>query len=160
VRVSDRQIREVIDALCAEHGRASGAAVRAELERLYQARGGVQRIYRLLAESRGLNRDSDAARLAARIVELEGALTEALRRAELAEHRERVHQDWAATQIDSLRTRLRDAELSPRVKGVPHDEYLQLHRTLAATRLRLAELEAQQAGRASADVSLVGSRVR
>jgi len=107
-----------------------------------------------------LTRDTNAAQVAARVTELEGALTEALRRAELAEYRERVHQEWAATQIDSLRTRLRDAELAPRVKGVSHDDYLQLHRTLAATRLRLAELEAQQAGRAPVDASLLVLRDR
>jgi hypothetical protein len=147
VRVSDLQIRQVIEMLRARDGRASGAAVRAELARRYGARGGVTRVYRLLAAVEGPVLDVESAHRATRIGELERALADALRRAELAEHRERVHQEWAASQIDALRTRLRAIEGSPRVQGVSHEDYLQLHRALAATRLRLAELEAAVSGR-------------
>jgi hypothetical protein len=147
VRVSEPQIREVIEILRARNGRASGAAVRAELARRYGARGGVTRVYRLLAAAEGAALEAESTNLAKRIGELERALAEALRRAELAEHRERVHQDWAASQIDALRSRLRAIEGSPREQGVSHEDYLQLHRTLAATRLRLAELEAGISGR-------------
>ena len=53
MRVTDRQIHEVIETLKARDGRVSGAAVRTELARRYGARGGVSRIYRLLGAARG-----------------------------------------------------------------------------------------------------------
>jgi hypothetical protein len=74
-----------------------------------------------------------------------------LRRAEIAEHREIAHQDWAANQIFALRERLRELEQTPRAHGVPHEQYLEVHRSLAAARARVAELEAQLTAHPSQD---------
>lgn len=142
MRVTDRQIQEVLTALEAEEGRASGARVRAELARRYGVRGGVARVYRLLASARGAARTHGADGLAPHVIELQQALAAALKRAELAEHRETAHQDWAANQIYALRSKLRELEAAPRVQGVRHEEYLEIHRKLAVARLRIAELEA------------------
>jgi hypothetical protein len=154
VRVSDRQIQDIILALRTRHGRITGARVRAELDRQFGVRGGVARIYRLVAQARDgralldtrLDTTLDINGLAARVAELERALAVAVERATLAEHREVAHQERAASQIYALREQLREAQESPRVQGVRHEDYLQVHRALAAARLRIAELEARAAG--------------
>jgi len=144
MRLTDRQIRGVIDALQAEQGQVSGVALRAELARRYGARGGVSRIYRLLAEARGAARSEEAQAMAGRVRELEVAL-EAMRvRAETAEHREIAHQDRAAVEIHNLREKLRELQRVPRQQGVQHEQYLRAYREVIQLRQRVAQLERER----------------
>jgi hypothetical protein len=145
MRVTDRQIHAVIDALRADEGRVTGARLRRELAHRFGARGGVARVYRLLAVVRDASSDEAVDVARARALDLERQLASAVHRAELAEHREVAHQDWAANQIFALRERLRELEQAPRAQGVRHEEYLEVHRALAAARGRVAELEADLA---------------
>ena len=127
MRVTDRQIQEVIESLKTRDGRVTGAAVRTELARRYGARGGVSRIYRLLGAARGEAQSAESQSL--------------LERAERAEHREVAHQDRAAVEIHNLREKLRELQTAPRIQGVQHDQYLRAYREVVRLRARVAELE-------------------
>jgi hypothetical protein len=146
MRVTDAQISEVIRAVETRDGRASGAAVRAELARRFGARGGVSRVYRLLDQAHGAAKATESAALGARVQELEADLAAMTARAELAEHREVAHQDWAANQIYELRQKVRQHELEPKVQGVKHEQFMRVFREVIALRRRVAELEERDAG--------------
>lgn len=145
MKVTDAQIRQAIHAVETRTGRVSGPAVRDELARRHGgARGGVARVYRLLAQARGAARYAEADGLVARVRALESQLELTTARAERAEHREVVHQDRAAMEIHALREKLRALEKSPAVLGVRHEDYLALYREVVHLRQRVAELEAGQ----------------
>jgi hypothetical protein len=141
MRISDADIRAVIADLTAQAGQASGAAVRAELQRRHGARGGVTRVYRVLDQSRRGARHEESRALAERVCELEQQLAGMTERAERAEHRELVHQDRAAVEIHRLREKVRELEMAPRVQGVRHEEFMRVYREVVALRKRAAELE-------------------
>lgn len=151
MRLSDADIRAVITDLERQQGRASGAAVRAELHRRHGARGGVARIYRLLDEARRGARHEESLSLADRVRELEQQLAAMTERAERAEHRELVHQDRAAVEIHALREKLREREVGNRTQGVQHEQFMRAFREVVALRKRVAELEAREARRARSD---------
>ena len=106
--LTEDSIRAAIRELAATGGRVTGVAVRSLLAARYGARGGVVRIYRLVHEAQRLSRDPAAPRPGgSRSDESREA---ALARADLAEERERVHQERWARETDALRSRLAKAE--------------------------------------------------
>jgi hypothetical protein len=153
MRVTDDQIREVIQDVERRDGRAIGTAVRAELERRHGSRGGVSRVYRLLDQAHGAAKARESAALAARVLQLEAELAAMTARAELAEHREVAHQDWAANQIYGLRQKLRALELEPKVQGVQHEQFMRAYREVIALRRRVAEFEERAAPRPERDAN-------
>ncbi len=150
MRISDAQIRVVIDDVERRSGRATGAAVRAELAKRHGARGGVTRVYRLLDEARRGARHAESLSLADRVRELEQQLAAMTERAERAEHREVAHQDRAAVEIYTLRDKLRQLEAGSRVQGVQHEQFMRVYREVIALRRRVAELEGRDASHGQA----------
>lgn len=140
MQVTDRQVHDVIRDLAERDGRVSGAAVRAELLRRHGARGGVARIYRLLAQGRADTEAAEAGAQQARIRELEAALAAMTARAELAEYREIAHQDRTALEIHTLRQQLSLAQQGRREQGVSHSDYLRLYKEVVQLRRELADL--------------------
>ena len=140
MQLTDRQVHDVIRDLVERDGRVSGAAVRAELARRHGARGGVARIYRLLAQGRAEAVGVEAAARQARIRELEAALAAMTERAELAEYREIAHQDRTALEIHTLRQQLSLAQQGRREPGVSHSDYLRLYKEVIQLRREVADL--------------------
>lgn len=131
--------------LFAAHRNVTLRMLTAELQRLHGASGRNARVGRILREISSRAPAETAAPL--RVVELEKALQEALRRAERAEARETAHQDlWArrmAEQADALERR-HQAALRAR-PDITLNQYLRLRQEHAAALLRLAEYEAREA---------------
>ena len=99
-RVSNAEVRAVIQELMVGKSLPSGASVRAALNARFGSRGGVERIYRLLADERQrLTPMPEPGSVEALQRELQ-AMRE---RAERAEHREQVHQTHWAEEVDRLR---------------------------------------------------------
>jgi hypothetical protein len=150
MRVTDAQIQAVIDDLRKQTGGATGSWVRAELARRHGARGGVARIYRLLGQTHGEVEAGESAAVSAKVQQLQTELAAMTKRAELAEHREVAHQDWAANQIYALREKLRQHELAPRAQGVQHEQFMRAYREVIALRRKVVELESRLAARPAA----------
>lgn len=115
MKLSDEQVREAMSALRERRVPLTGQRVRAELRQRFGAAGGTGRIFRMLTEPPppsppiidALQRELSAS-LARELAARERADV-ALARAELAEERERAHQDTWAREIDTLRLQLRAA---------------------------------------------------
>ena len=144
VLVKDEDVRELIRSLCEGQKLPSGAAVRMALGTHFGSRGGVARVYRLLAEERERrNPPAPAGSLEALQREVQ-ALRAQL---QLAHEREDASQTYWAEQVDRLRQRI--AELQPLARPLQRDaDVLLRHRLLHAER-RIAELEQQLQLRAS-----------
>ncbi len=112
-QVSDEAIIAIIEELRLPHRSPSGVAVREQLWARFGIRAGTQRVYRLLKAPPPLPPPIDPSAAARQIAELTRQRDEALRRAELAEYRERATQDRTATQIDTLRQRLKRLGADP-----------------------------------------------
>jgi hypothetical protein len=102
VKISDAEVLRVIAEVRQRDRVVRGTTIRDELRRRLGVRGGTQRIYRLLSEPSAATARADSGG-DARVAELEAALAAALHRAELAEHRERAHQDKWANELYELR---------------------------------------------------------
>jgi hypothetical protein len=103
-KLSGFQIEEIIDELRSRVSVLTGTMVRAELQRRFGVRAGTERIYRMLrAPSPTPAPPLQTSRSEERMLELEKALAAALKRAELAEHREQAHQDKWALELHELR---------------------------------------------------------
>jgi hypothetical protein len=110
-QVSDDAIVAIIEELRQPHRAPSGVQVREQLWARFGIRASTQRVYQLLkAPPPPPPPSADAAR---QIAELTAQRDAALRRAELAEFRERATQDRTATQIDTLRQRLKRLGADP-----------------------------------------------
>jgi hypothetical protein len=139
-RVSDAEVRAVIRELTVDKTLPPGAAVRRALESRFGSRGGVDRIYRLLAE--------EGVRLTP---PLEPGSVEALQRelqamrhrADRAEHREEAHQTRWAEEIDRLRRQVAALEPVAQQARIARDTNELLRHQLQAAELRAAQLEAQ-----------------
>jgi hypothetical protein len=139
-RVSDAEVRVLIRELTVKRTLPSGAAVRTALSARFGSRGGVARIYRLLAEERiRLTPLPPVGSVEAMRREVE------LLREKLAQSQEReyAHQSHWAEEVDRLR--LKVATLEPlvqqaRISG--SSDQLLRHRLQAAER-RAAALEQQ-----------------
>jgi len=145
--LTDATIRATIRELATDHRRVTGVAVRDLLAARHGARGGVARIYRLLNESRTAARGAATAS-----AEAPGAVTStesreaAIARADLAEHRERTHQERWARETDALRTRLAAAEQGARDADAAKLRITELTRALASAQARIAQLERTEPG--------------
>jgi hypothetical protein len=139
-RVSSAEVRAVIRELMVGKTLPSGAAVRATLDARFGSRGGVERIYRLLAdERRRLTLPPEPGSVEALQRELQ-AMRE---RAERAEDRERAHQTHWGMEIDRLRMKLQALEPQA-IQGRRDREGTELLRhQLHAAEQRAAELEEQ-----------------
>ena len=140
-QASDAQVRALIRELTVDGVAPAGAALRAALADRFGTRGGVARIYRLLADER--RKMSGGAQVqASDALTLE--LARAAERAARAEAREEAHQVRWAREVDTLRQRV--AELEPlATEARSSQEVIQaLRRELRAAELRLAALEKKQ----------------
>lgn len=152
-RISDAEVRTVIREFTAGRQLPAGAAVRRVLAERFKCRGGVARIYRLLAE--------EGARLTAplqldSIEALRQELAAMRDRAQRAEDREEAHQTRWAEEIDRLRLKVHALEPLAHQARVARDEANLMRHQLQAAELRAATLEqelyrlAHQEGQASA----------
>ena len=142
MKVSDSQIREAMEAVRQQQLPVSGERVRAELKRRFGACAGTNRLYRIVTGAGGEPVAGAALeRERARNAELQQALANATARAELAEFRERSHQEIWAREIDELRIRLR-AEIEKSTRpGMVADRELGLRRALLEAQRRIELLE-------------------
>jgi hypothetical protein len=145
--LSDASIRAAIRELAATRQRVTGVAVRALLTARYGARGGVARIYRFVNDAR-----ADAHRKTLPQAAALDAMTSnesreaAIARADLAEHRERTHQERWARETDALRLRLATAEQAARDVEIAKQRVIDLTRALSSAQARIAFLERSQRG--------------
>jgi hypothetical protein len=139
-RVSDAEVRAVIRELTVDKTLPAGAAVRRSLESRFGSRGGVARIYRLLAEEL-VRFTSPPSPSSAEMLERDlQAMTE---RAQRAEAREEAHQTHWAAEIDRLRMKVQTLEpLAQRGRMALEGGDLLRHQLHAAEQ-RAARLEEQ-----------------
>jgi hypothetical protein len=138
--LTEESIRAAIRELAASGERVTGVAVRSLLAARYGARGGVARVYRLVHEAERAPRGPAVARPGVRIASDESREA-AVARADLAEERERVHQQRWARETDALRTRLAAAEQAARDGEIAKLRLADLGRALASAQARIAALE-------------------
>jgi hypothetical protein len=140
--LSEQMIRAAIRELAGREQRITGVAVRELLSARYGARGGVTRIYRVLNAARADDRDrSDRPLDAAQLIPSSESREAAIARADLAEHRERAHQERWARETDALRARLAVAEAASRDAEASKRRIVELARALASAQARIAHLE-------------------
>lgn len=138
--LTDESIRAAIREVAASGERVTGVAVRSLLATRYGARGGVARIYRLVHEAERAPRGATVVPTGARIASDESREA-AIARADLAEERERVHQQRWARETDALRSRLLAAEQAVRDGEAARLRLTDLGRALASAQARIAALE-------------------
>jgi len=139
-RVSDAEVRAVIRELTVDKNLPAGAAVRRALESRFGSRGGVARIYRLLAEE-GVRLTPPPNLSSVEALQRE---LEALRqRAERAEDREEAHQTRWAEEVDRLRLKVAALEPVAQQARASQESNELLRRQLQAAALRAAMLEQQ-----------------
>ena len=109
LQLSDECIRSTCRDLVAAHGSVSGRRLSEELRRRFGAVGKTMRVFRIWREECGSLKPAvvqvpgEMALLQKRIEAAEALAQEYLQRAELAEFRERAHQDHWAMEVDRLR---------------------------------------------------------
>ena len=118
----------------------SGAAVRATLEARFGSRGGVARIYRLLADERRLLTPPPGP---GSVEALQGQLQAMRERAERAEDREIAHQTHWAEEVDRLRMKVQALEPLARHGRMTGEGSDLLRHQLHAAEQRAARLEEQ-----------------
>jgi hypothetical protein len=139
-RVTDAEVRATIRKLTVDSTLPSGAAVRAALQTRFKSRGGVARIYRLLADERSrLTPPPAPGSVDALQCEVQ-ALRAKLAR---AEEREDAHQMRWAAEIDQLRMKLAALEPFAQQGRATHASDELLRRQLQAAERRAAALEQQ-----------------
>jgi hypothetical protein len=143
-RVSDQDIQHLIRELTDGTQLPSGAQLRAAMQKRFGSRGGVTRVYRLLASvqakpsiqySTPVNAE-DVGKLQHQIQ----ALSEALK---LADHREQAHQSRWALEVDRLRQQLATLEPLALQAKAALDAAELLRRQLHAAHVRISVLESQ-----------------
>ena len=121
LQLSDQRIRATCRELVQKHGRVSGRRLCEELRARFGAVGKTMRVFRIWREECGVasavvsaappvvgvavtvKLPADVILLQKRVEAAEAAAAEYLKRAELAEFRERAHQDHWALEVDRLR---------------------------------------------------------
>jgi hypothetical protein len=114
LQLSDEHIRSTCRDLVEAHGSVSGRRLCEELRRRFGAVGKTMRVFRIWREECGTasvlasrtappQLPGAMALLQKRVEAAEAAAVEYLERAELAEFRERAHQDHWAVEVDRLR---------------------------------------------------------
>jgi hypothetical protein len=138
--VSDANIRAVIRELTRGSELPSGALLRAVLHQRYGSRGGVTRIYRLLAQARTQlippPKPEPSALLQAELQRLR-------ERAQRAEQREEAHQSRWAVEVDSLRVKVAALEPLAQQAHTALETLTLVRRELQAAYIRIATLEQQ-----------------
>jgi hypothetical protein len=133
-------IRSVIQELTVGNVLPSGARLRAELADRFGSRGGVARMYRILAEERRRREPPPDPQSVAVLQEEAQAQR---KRAELAVFRERSHQTRWAAEVDRLRLKVAELEpLAEQTQMVNTTNILLRHQLQAAER-RITHLEQQ-----------------
>lgn len=140
--VSDLAIQHLIGELTVGNRLPSGAELRTALNKRFGSRGGVARIYRLLAAAR-TTESPPSLRTPENIGRLERELKTLRQAADLAQHREQAHQTRWAMEVDRLRQKV--AELEPLALHAKeaHDNAELLRRQLHAAHMRISVLEQQ-----------------
>ena len=110
LQMTDERIRATCRELVKKHGSVSGRAVCAELRTRFGAVGKTTRVFRIWREECGAQPaathgglPADVFLLQRRVEAAEALAKEYLQRAELAEFRERAHQEHWAVEVDRLR---------------------------------------------------------
>jgi hypothetical protein len=108
LQLSDESIRATCRNLVEAHGRVSGRQLCEELRRRFGAVGKTMRVFRIWREECAIapsapKLPADMFLLQKRVEAAEARANEYLQRAELAEFRERAHQDHWALEVDRLR---------------------------------------------------------
>lgn len=140
--VNDHDIKLLISELTVGDRPPSGARLRAALHERFGSRGGVSRIYRLLAAANANKLvlqskiHGDVARLHHELESLREAL-------KLADYREQTHQSRWAMEVDRLRQQVATMEpLALKAKAALDTAELLRHQ-LHASHVRIASLEQQ-----------------
>jgi hypothetical protein len=141
--VDDNAIREAINGLTRRGARITARSLRAELKRRFGRVGNSVRVHRHLQIQRAVADREDApdAKLRAELALVVADANAWKRRAELAEHRERAHQDKWAMEIHQLREALRAARAALPTANARSDEYLKLYNDRERLKSRVVELE-------------------
>jgi hypothetical protein len=143
--ISEELIKAAIREAAAGGARVTGVAVRAILARRHGNRGGVARIYRVINDTQRSARDNVPPQRQS--IDSDESREAAIERANLAEHREQVHQARWARETDALRARLADAERNVRELNEARLRVAELSRALASAQQRISRLE-DEVGRA------------
>lgn len=120
-RLSEPQIRATCRELVVRNPDLTGRQLRRELKHRFGAVGKTERVFAVWREESAARRRATAtaelptniAELQRRLTAAEAAAAENLKRAELAEYRERAHQDHWAVQIDQLKQQLQSQSADP-----------------------------------------------
>jgi hypothetical protein len=139
--LSDEAIRTAVADLRAAGERVTGLKLRNLLAARFGARGGVERIYRILDELNGPDRAALPRPAPVVPPPSDESREAAIARADLAEHRELAHQERWARETDALRTRLAAAEQAARDVEYAARRVAELSRALATAQARIAALE-------------------
>lgn len=139
-QLTEFQIRDTVRELTVDKRLPSGAAVRAALQRQYGARGGVLRIYRLLAAERVRHVPVPQP---GELESLRRDLEEMTQRATRAEYREEAHQTRWAEELDGLRQKVQALEPLAEHARAALETCALLRHQLRAAELRAAALEQQ-----------------
>jgi len=146
-RLPDAAILALIDELRGQQAVLTGTRLREELAHRFGFRGGVTRIYRLLAQATAPQPAQRPAppgpAPAAGSEGLHAELAAALERARLAEYREEAHQARWANEIHELRDQVRTFKEAARRLPLLEAELQDRSRLLAAAYKRIADLESQ-----------------
>jgi hypothetical protein len=113
-RLTELQIRTTCRELIARDATLTGRQLRRELKIRFRAVGKTERVFQVWREETQKAQlalavsalPADVAELQRRVRIAEAAAAENLKRAELAEYRERAHQDHWAMEIDRLKQQL------------------------------------------------------
>jgi hypothetical protein len=141
--VQDADVRAVIRELAQGTELPSGAALRAILGSRFGSRGGVARIYRLLAEEKTRRAPQVPAIIPGSIESLAQELHSARARAERAELREEAHQTHWAEEVDALRLKVRLLEPLAGKAAVIQTANDRLRQQLQSAEQRVTVLENQ-----------------
>ena len=139
-KVTEAEVRAVIRGLTVGLILPSGAAVRAALAARFGSRGGVTRIYRILAEERErLSPPPEPGSVEALQHEVQ-RLRETLVRTQA---REDAHQTYWAQEVDRLRQKIATQDPQALQPRITREGYELLRQQLQASELRAARLEQQ-----------------
>jgi hypothetical protein len=140
-KVTDEQVQGLIRELAAPGDFPSGAAVRKALEQRYGSRGGVSRIYRVLAGERARIGSTPRSPTGIGLLELENRnLREQLKH---ARQREDAHQVYWDREVGQLRARVRTLELQVREAVVSGEVSEVLRKEVQGADTRAGQLEVQ-----------------
>lgn len=140
-KVTDEQVQRVLRELAANGDLPSGAAVRAALERQFGSRGGVARIYRLLASERARRANTPLSSVGIGLLEVENRnLREQLKH---AREREDAHQVYWNREVGQLRARVCALESLVRQGAAAGEITEALRREVQGAETRAGQLDVQ-----------------